>query len=74
MEGVAVNLTNGYPDASDVALTLADTTGYNVTVNGGGNQASFVRLGAPNPATCVVVYEDAAVNVSPNITIDLSGC
>ncbi|WP_231892449.1 type II secretion system protein [Woeseia oceani] len=74
MEGVAINLTNGYPDASDVALTLADTSGYNVTVNGGGDQATFSRVGAPNPATCVVVYEDAVVNFSPNITTDLSGC
>lgn len=74
MEGIPVNLTNGYPDASDVQLTLADTTGYTVTVNGAGDQATFSRLGAPDPATCVVVYEDAAVNVAPNITIDVNGC
>ena len=74
MEGIPVNLTNGYPDATDVQLTLADTTGYSVTVNGGGTQATFSRIGAPNPATCVVVYEDAAVNVSPDITIVVNGC
>ncbi|MCB1845629.1 MAG: hypothetical protein KDI09_21845, partial [Halioglobus sp.] len=66
--------TNGYPDASDVNLTLADTTGYSVAVNGGGSQATFSRIGAPNPASCVVVYEDAAINAAPNITIDLTGC
>ena len=74
MEGIPVNLTNGYPDASDVNLTLADTTGYSVAVNGGGSQATFSRIGAPNPASCVVVYEDAAINAAPNITIDLTGC
>lgn len=74
MEGVPINLTNGYPDATDVAQTLADTTGYNVIVNGGGDQASFTRVGAPDPTNCVVVYQDAAVNVAPNITITITGC
>jgi len=72
MEGNPINLTNGYPDASDVELTLADSTGYNVTVNGGGDQATFSRIGAPG--TCEVVYNDALIDSAPVITTDLSGC
>ena len=72
MEGNPVNLTNGYPDATDAQLTLADVTGYTVTVNGGGDQATFSRIGAPG--ACEVVYNDALVDSAPLITTDLSGC
>lgn len=72
MEGNAIDLTNGYPDASDVALTLADTTGFNVTVNGGGDQATFSRSGAPGQ--CEVVYNDALANAAPVISVEPSGC
>ncbi|MDZ7642980.1 MAG: type II secretion system protein [Woeseiaceae bacterium] len=72
MEGNPVNLTNGYPDASDVELTLADSSGYNVTVNGGGDAATFSRIGAPG--ACEVVYNDALPDSAPVITADISGC
>ncbi|MEM6512213.1 MAG: type II secretion system protein [Pseudomonadota bacterium] len=72
MEGVNVNLTQGYPDASDIAVTLADLTGFNVTVNGAGDQAVFERVGAPG--ACEVVYNDALVNQAPLVTVDISGC
>ncbi|MGB5352908.1 MAG: hypothetical protein WBN32_04770, partial [Woeseia sp.] len=72
MEGIPVNLTEGYPDASDVQLTLADATGYAITVNGAGDTATFSRLGAPG--TCNVVYNDALPNNAPLIATDLTGC
>lgn len=72
MEGNPVNLTNGYPDATDVQLTLADSTGYTVTVNGGNDVATFSRNGAPG--TCEVEYNDALAQAAPVITIDVSGC
>lgn len=72
LEGNPVNLTNGYPDATDIQLTLADSTGYTVTVNGGGDQATFSRNGAPGP--CEVVYNDALVDSAPVITTALTGC
>lgn len=72
MEGIPVNLTNGYPDATDAQLTLADATGYTVTVSGGGDQVTFSRLGAPG--TCEVVYNDALVDSAPIITTDITGC
>lgn len=72
MEGIPINLTNGYPDASDAQLTLADATGYAITVNGAGDTATFSRLGAPG--TCNVVYNDALPNNAPLIATDLTGC
>jgi MSHA pilin protein MshA len=72
MEGNAINLTNGYPDASDIALTLADTTGYVATVNGGGDVATFSRSGSPGQ--CEVIYNDALVNSAPVITVVPVGC
>jgi MSHA pilin protein MshA len=71
MEGNIINLTEGYPDATDIALTLADLTGFTVTVNGGGNQAVFSKTGISN---CEVVYNDALVNAAPLIGVDTSGC
>jgi MSHA pilin protein MshA len=71
MEGNIINLTEGYPDATDVSLTLADLTGFTVVVNGGGNQAVFSKTGLSN---CEVVYNDALANNSPQISVDTSGC
>ncbi len=71
MEGNTINLTEGYPDATDVSLTLADLTGFTVVVNGGSNQAVFSKTGLSN---CEVVYNDALANNSPQISVDTSGC
>lgn len=71
MEGNSINLTEGYPDATDAALTLADLTGFTVTVNGGGNQAVFSKTGLSN---CEVIYNDALANNPPVISVDTSGC
>lgn len=71
MEGNNINLTEGYPDATDVSLTLADLTGFTVVVNGGGNQAVFSKTGLSN---CEVVYNDALANTTPLISVDTSGC
>lgn len=72
MEGTAINLANGYPDATDIQLTLADSTGYAVSVNGAGDVATFSRVGAPG--TCEVVYNDAVANNAPLIATDTNGC
>lgn len=72
MEGNVINLTEGYPDATDIALTLADMTGYTVTVNAASDQAVFSKDGAPG--ACEVVYNDAIVNSAPIISVDVSGC
>lgn len=71
MEGNIINLTEGYPDATDVSATLADLTGFTVVVNGAGNQAVFSKTGLTN---CEVVYNDALANNAPLISVDTSGC
>lgn len=71
MEGNTINVTEGYPDATDVSATLADLTGFVVTVNGGGDQAVFSKTGLTN---CEVVYNDALAGSAPLISVDTSGC
>lgn len=72
MEGNNIAITNGYPDASDIANTLADSTGFTVTVNGAGTSATFAKDGAPG--TCEATYGDAAAGSPPAIGLDVSGC
>ena len=72
MEGNAISLTEGYPDASSIAATLADLTGFSVTVNGAADQATFSKNGAAG--NCQVAYNDALVGNAPVISVDVSGC
>ena len=72
MEGNNIAITNGYPDAEDIADTLADSTGFTVTTNGGGDTTTFDKTGASG--TCQVTYVEAAANNPPTISIDTSGC
>lgn len=70
MEGNAIAITNGYPDADDIAATLADITGFTATTAAG--TTTFVKTGASG--TCQVVYVEAAANNPPSISVDTSGC
>lgn len=70
MEGNNIAITNGYPDADDIADTLADSTGFAVTT--AGDTTTFDKTGASG--TCQVTYTDALANNPPEITIDTSGC
>lgn len=72
MEGNAIVITAGYPDASDIANTLADSTGFTVTVNGAADTTTFAKTGATG--TCEVVYVEAVAPNPPSITVDTSGC
>lgn len=72
MEGNVISLTEGYPDAASIAATLADVTGFSVTVNGASNQATFAKNGATG--NCQVVYNDALVGNAPIISVDVTGC
>ena len=72
MEGNNIAITAGYPDASDIANTLADSTGFTVTVNGAADTTTFAKTGAAG--TCEVVYVEATSPNPPSITVDTSGC
>lgn len=73
MEGASIDITNGYPAASAIQNTLADTTGFTVAVSG--TTATFTKDGAATPANCVVTYDEAAsANAPPTITVTTTGC
>lgn len=72
VEGNPIAVTEGYPDATDIAATLADMTGFTVTVNGTSDQAVFTKNGTAGP--CEVTYSDALPNSAPLIGVDVSGC
>lgn len=70
LEGNTINMTNGYPDADDIAATLSDTSGFTPATVAG--TTTFVKDGASG--TCEATYTDAVANNPPAITIDPSGC
>ena len=72
MEGATINITNGYPDASDIANTLADSTGFSVTVNPGGTETTFSKTGTTS--NCQAVYTEAPANGVPAIVVTTTGC
>ncbi len=72
MEGNSIVITNGYPDASAIVNTLADSTGFSVTTNAGGDTTTFVKTGAGG--LCQAVYVEALVNNPPSVTVTTSGC
>lgn len=74
MEGSTIDIINGYPDANDIAATLADATGFAIsTAAGPPVVTTFAKTGAPG--TCEVTYSDApAVGNPPVIAVDLTGC
>ncbi len=72
MEGNIINLTAGYPDAADIAVTIADLSSFSVMVNGAADQAVFSKVGTSG--NCEITYNDALVGSAPAITVDVSGC
>ena len=72
MEGNSIAIVNGYPDAATIADTLADSTGFTVSVDAGAGTATFDKDGASG--TCEVVYTEAAANNPPSIGVDVTGC
>lgn len=74
MEGVTIDMTNGYPAATDTGIgaTLQSTEGFTGAVVAG--DYVFSKNGAPTPATCSVTYEEAPANGAPNISAVVTGC
>jgi MSHA pilin protein MshA len=70
LEGNTVTMTNGYPDADDIAATLSDTSGFTPSTTG--TTTTFAKDGASG--TCEATYTTAVANAPPAITIDPSGC
>ena len=72
VEGNVINMSNGYPVATDIEDTLADFTGFDFAEAAG--TGTFTRPGSPTPADCSVAYTTAVAGFSPAIVVDVSGC
>jgi|SRR5450631_4153265 MSHA pilin protein MshA len=77
MEGTAVAMLNNYPDSGSggipnaVNVAAADFT----YVGTAGTSGTWTRVGAPTPATCIVVYTPAtAAGVPPTVVPTTGGC
>ena len=82
MEGAIINMVNGYP-AANVATTTPggiilavqiNPTADAVTVGVVGNSVTIDTNGGTAPNCRVTYSEAAAVNISPVIVVDVSGC
>ena len=73
MEGNAITMLNGYPDAvaNGLPKTLQDTTGFTYAA---GPPGVYTKDGAPTPANCSVSYATAPANGAPTITVVTTGC
>ena len=79
MEGSTVNLVNSYPDSSatGIAATINTSAGdftFTAGATASTGPATWTKVGAPTPASCVVNYTPAAANGTPTITSVVTGC
>lgn len=82
MEGAIINMVNGYPTANVSTVTpggiiLAsqiNPTADAVTVTLTGNSV-FIDINGGTSPNCRIVYaEPVAINTSPTVSVDVSGC
>ncbi len=76
MEGQAITMANGYPNAASIQGTLSDTQlpGFTVTV---GATTTFSKASSSGTAiaNCNVVYTPAAAaNTAPTVVTTTTGC
>jgi len=75
MEGNAITIVNGYPDAATIASTLAENppSGFLVTP---GATTTFTKTSSSGVAiaNCVVTYTPAAANGAPGVVANTAGC
>jgi MSHA pilin protein MshA len=68
VDGLAVTMTNGYPDKTTLLRLIQDTSGYTYTPADG----KFVPVGARTSASCYIQYINAA-SATAAYTINYSG-
>ena len=82
MEGAIINMVNGYPTANIstitpggiILATQINPTADSVTVGVVGNSVNIDTNGGNAPNCRVTYSEPVAVNTSPIIVVDVSGC
>ncbi len=72
LEGVNINMKDGYPTASNISLTLADPTLSGFTHAGTGLSARFTVTGRSAP-TCTVDYLDST-GAAFTVSVSTGGC
>jgi MSHA pilin protein MshA len=78
MDGTAVSLAFGYPDATGIQAAIQDSSGFTPAVVG--TTLTYTKTGAATPATCIATYTaSAAANTAPVIEVatlaaDTAGC
>jgi MSHA pilin protein MshA len=68
LDGRKVAIVNGYPDLATIDATVANTSGFTYSSATG----VFARSDAAGP--CTVTYIVAAVDGSPSIAVQTTGC
>jgi MSHA pilin protein MshA len=75
MEGQAITMSNGYPNAATIANTLAENppSGFVVTP---GATTTFAKANSAGVAiaNCLVTYTPAAANSAPGVVATTNGC
>jgi MSHA pilin protein MshA len=71
MEGQAITITRGYPNAATIQNTIVDTAGFAMTTVGGNRR--FTKTSANNTpiAACYVTYQPPpAANTAPAVIVN----
>jgi MSHA pilin protein MshA len=71
MEGQAITMVNGYPDAATIVTSLADVSGFGYTP--AATSGVFQKTGVSGD--CRITYTEApSVGAAPSVAPDVSGC
>lgn len=73
LEGTAITIANGYPNAASIALAAQVGAG-DFTITTTGTTTTMDAAGATTPASCRVSYTEAAANNAPTITVTTTNC
>ena len=75
MEGQAITLANGYPNAATVQNSLVDFSGFAVTTPGATAVFTKQSPAGVSIANCLVTYTPAAAaNTSATVAVTTTGC
>ena len=73
LEGQAITIANGYPDAAGILLAAQiSSTDYSTNVASG--VATVQANNAGTAANCQVTYTEAAAGGAPTIAVDVTDC
>ena len=73
LEGQAITIANGYPDAAGILLAAQiSATDYSTSTAAG--VATVQANNAATAANCQVTYTEAAAGGAPTIAVDVSDC